>query len=146
LRINIPAGTQVLDGERALHFARFRMANPGFRSISDYQRIENQQQIITALFNELLSPATITRVPELIGIYREHVNTNLSYREKLWFADQLVRFGVAEIFTYTLPTTGTSGPPSWYELPDQDGILELINRTISPFTREITAEMVRIVQ
>ena len=146
LRINIPAGTQVLDGERALQFARFRMANPGFRAITDYQRMENQQQIMHALFDELLSPQTITRVPELIGIYQQYVNTNLTNREMLWFAAQLNDLRDAEFSTYTLPTTGTSGRPSWYELPDKEAILELINRTVNPFNYEITAEMVSILE
>jgi len=144
LSINISAGRQVLDGAQALNFARFRMASPGFRAITDYQRIENQHQIIRALFDELLSPRTILRIPEFISIYRTYVNTNLAYGEKLWFADQLAGMRGATISTYTLPMRGTSGAPGWYELPDRDEILELINRTINPFTREITAEMVRI--
>jgi len=146
LRINIPAGLQVLDGERALQFARFRMANPGHRAITDYQRMENQQQIMLALFDELLSPQTITRVPELIEIYRENVATNLTNREMLWFAGQLKYLRDAEFSAYTLPTTGTSGRPSWYELPDAAGILELVNRTVNPFTYEITEEMVSILE
>lgn len=144
LHINITPGTQVLNGQRALHFARFRMANPGFRAITDYQRIKNQQIIIRALFNEILTPSTIARVPEFIGIYREHVNTNVTYREMLWFANQLSDLRGATLSTYTLPTRGTSGAPGWYELPDRDAILELVNRTVNPFMQEITAEMVRI--
>ncbi|MCL2355868.1 MAG: LCP family protein [Defluviitaleaceae bacterium] len=146
LRINIPAGVQVLDGERALQFARFRMANPGHRAITDYARMENQQQVILALFDELLSPQTITRVPELVSIYREYVNTDLTYREMLWFASRLDDLVGAEFSAYTLPTTGTSGPPGWYELPDKDAILELVNRTVNPFTIEITAGMLRIAE
>lgn len=146
LRIDIPAGVQTLDGELALQFARFRMASPGFRAITDYQRIANQQQVLLALFDEILSPATIGRVPDLIGIYQEHVNTNLTNREMLWFAAQLPDLREADFSAYTLPTTGTSGRPSWYELPDAEAILELVNRTVNPFTREITMEMVSILE
>jgi LCP family protein required for cell wall assembly len=144
LQINIPAGTQTLNGQQALHFARYRMGSSGSRTITDYERIKNQQQIISALYEELMSPQTITRVPELLNIYSEHVKTNLTLREKLWFAEQLNRLRGTEIELHTLPTTGTSGSPSWYELPDRDEILELINRTINPFMQEITAEMVNI--
>ncbi|MCL2387357.1 MAG: LCP family protein [Defluviitaleaceae bacterium] len=144
LRINIPAGTQVLDGERALHFARFRLANSGFRAVTDYQRMEHQQQIIHALFEELLTPRTVLRVPELIGIYRDHVNTNLSYPDKIWFANQFLGMDNPTLSTYTLPMRGTSGAPYWYELVDRNAALELINRTVNPFVQEITVEMVRI--
>ena len=144
LHINIPAGTQTLNGKQAIHFARYRMGNDPARTITDYQRVANQQQIVRAMFNELMTPATIARIPELIGIYRDHVYTNMDYSEMLWFGGQLANLREMTLSTHTIPTTGTSGSPGWYELPDRDGILELINETISPFVGEITAEMVNI--
>jgi LCP family protein required for cell wall assembly len=146
LHINIPAGTQTLNGQQAIHFARYRMGNEGFRTITDYERVKNQQQIVRALFSELMSPATLTRIPELIGIYRDHVHTNMSHGEMLWFGGQLPNLRGMTIETHTIPTLGTSGSPGWFEIPDRDGILELVNRTISPFTEEITAEMVNIAE
>jgi LCP family protein required for cell wall assembly len=143
LHINISAGTQTLNGRNALHFARYRRGNSGYRTITDYERIENQQQVIRALFDQLMTPSTITRIPELAGIYNEFVNTSLNLREQLWFANQLRG---TEIHFYTLPTGGTSGAPGWYELPDRDAILELINSTVNPFTQDITAEMVSIIE
>jgi len=145
LRINIPSGTQTLNGQQALHFARFRNANPGFMAITDYQRIENQQKIIRALLNELMTPRTITRVPEFIRIYGEHVNTNLTYREKLWFGTQFVGAENMAVSMYTLPMAYTRRE-GWYEVPDRAEVLELVNRTVNPFVQEITAEMVRILQ
>jgi LCP family protein required for cell wall assembly len=144
LRINIPAGTQTLNGTQALHFARYRMSNEGFRAITDYQRMENQQKILRALFDELLTPRTIVRVPELVSIYRENVRTNMTNGEMLWFAGQLNNLVGGNFSTYTLPTSGSSRAPNWYEIPDADAILELINRTVNPFTQEITMDMVRI--
>jgi len=41
---------------------------------------------------------------------------------------------------------GTSGAPMWYELADEEGVLELINRTINPFIRDITDDDLRIVR
>jgi LCP family protein required for cell wall assembly len=146
LSINIPAGIQTLNGRQALHFVRFRLANDRSMTISDYQRIENQQQVMHALFRELLSPRTILLVPELIRTYRDHVSTDLSLGEQAWFAEQLSGVsGPAALTTYTLPTTGTSGSPNWFELADRDAILELVNRTINPFVQDITANMLRII-
>ena len=146
LHIDIPAGLQLLDGENALHFARFRRANRGYREITDYQRIENQQLVINTIVQEMISPRTLLRIPGLLRTYREYVSTDLSLGEKLWFAGQLnnIRDGNA-LSTYTLPTAGTSGPPAWYEFPYEAGILELVNRTINPFTKDITADMLRII-
>jgi len=145
LHINIPAGTQTLNGTQALHFARYRMANSGYRAITDYQRMENQQKILRAIFDELLTPRTIVRVPEMVNIYRDHVKTNMTNGEMLWFAGQLNNFIGGNFSTYTLPTSGSSRAPNWYEIPDADAILELINRTVNPFTQDITMDMVRII-
>jgi LCP family protein required for cell wall assembly len=145
LHINIPAGIQTLNGRQALHFARFRNANYGHRALTDFERIENQQAIVRALFNELMSPATLLRLPELIGIYRDHVHTNLTYQEKLFFATQLNQMRGATISTHTIPIERTERA-GWYEMPCEEGILELVNSTISPFVADITPAMVNIAQ
>ena len=142
LDINIPPGLQVLDGENALHFVRFRQAYPGYRSVTDYQRMANQQLVLRTLFAEIMSPRTIVRIPEFIRIYSAHVRTDLTNRNKLYFADHAL--SIPTMQNFTLPTTGTSGAPRWYELPDRDGIIELVNRTVNPFNERITAEMLRI--
>jgi len=146
LHIDILPGLQVLDGQNALHFARFRRSNPGFRGITDYQRIENQQTVINALLLDMLTPQALLQIPTLLGTYRDYVYTDLSLGEKLWFAGQLnnVRDASA-LATYTLPMAGTSGAPAWYEFAYEPGVLELINRTINPFTQDITADMLRII-
>ncbi|MCL2400155.1 MAG: LCP family protein [Defluviitaleaceae bacterium] len=145
LHIDIPAGIQTLNGENALNFARYRLGNDRRYTITDYQRIEHQQQLVAALLHELLTPRTLLRVPRLVRAYQDNVDTDLSLGEKLWFASQLYNIGdISALSSYTLPTRGTGGPPSWYELPDRAGILALVNRTINPFTQDITADMVRI--
>jgi len=74
------------------------------------------------------------------------VYTNLALGELLWFGNEARGIGGMDALSlYTLPMLGTSGAPSWYELADEEGILELINRTINPFVRDITSEDLRIV-
>jgi len=145
LHIDIPAGLQVLDGKNALHFARYRTGNDRRMTISDYQRIEHQQQIIAAMSQELMTPGTIFRIPEFISIFNTYVDSDLAYGELLWFANQIRNIsGTDDLELYTLPTLGTSGLPHWYELPDKEGILELVNRTVNPFIEDITEEDIRI--
>ena len=146
LHIDIPAGLQILDGENALHFARYRLGNDRRYSITDYRRMEHQQQILTSLLSDLMSPRSILLIPHLINSYHTNVRSSLSLGEKLWFGEQFARSSGITLETHTLPTTGTSGPPNWYEFPDKNRILELINRTINPFTTDITADMLRIAQ
>jgi len=156
LHINLRRGQQRLNGEQAIHFARFRTSNLGYQdangnyvygpSISDYQRIENQQAVLHAFVRQLNSPSTILRIPEFINAYNEHLRTNMTLGYMLWFGTEFMNAqgGFERIETYTLPTRGTSGAPSWYELPDPEAIVELVNNTVNPFTTPITVDMLRI--
>jgi len=147
LHIDLPAGRRLLDGQEALLFSRYRTGTAGVSpTISDYQRILHQQEVLSALIDRLLTPASILRIPEFISIFNEHFNSDLSGGELLWFANQARQIGGIETLNlYTLPMAGTSGPPRWYELADEAGILELVNRTVNPLIRDITAEDVRII-
>lgn len=145
LRINIPKGTHTLDGSDALKFARYRRGAPGYKTISDYERIENQQAVIKALLSEVLKPANLLKIPEFIRVFSGNVYTDLSLTEITWFATQLnsVR-NTDALHTHTMPTTGTSGLPMYYEFLDEVAILELVNSTINPYTVDIKPEDVDI--
>jgi len=139
LFIDIPEGLQHMDGATALKFARFRRGNEGFRGVTDYERIVNQQTVIRATIENLLHPANLLRLPEFVDIFAQYVHTNISIMDMLWFASQLTEIsGLDALSTYTMPTDGTSGHPTWYEFLDGPAIVELVNRTINPFNREIT--------
>ena len=147
LHIDIPAGPQRLDGEQALNFARFRLANPGFRAVTDFERIRHQQAVVQAVLQQLLTPASILRIPEFISIFQDNVSTNISAQEMLWFASQLTQVsGIDALSTHSLPIAWGSGPPGWYEFVDIPAALELVNSTVNPFTIPITINDVNIVQ
>jgi len=147
LHIDIPPGPQHLNGEQALNFARFRMANFGFQAVNDFDRVRHQQAVIQAVLQELVTPASILRVPEFISIFQDNVDTNITYREKLWFASQLSEIdGIDALSTHTLPILYSSMAPYWYEFPDIHATIELVNETINPFTIPITIYDVDIVQ
>ena len=59
---NLPKGEQELDGERALGFARVRK-NPCAPGETDLDRAERQQEVLTGIRGELLSPGTFIRLP-----------------------------------------------------------------------------------
>ena len=147
LHIDIRPGLQHMDGRTALHFARFRESNPGFRPITDYQRIENQQKVINAVLSNLIRPSSILRIPEFIDIFNENVYTNLMFDDMIWFANQYSEMrGTDSVHFYTMPTDGTSGAPMWYEFLHAPGIVELVNRTINPFQYDIGVGDLRIIR
>jgi len=53
--------------------------------------------------------------------------------------------GVDGISTYTLPIYRTERT-GWYEMPCEEGILELVNSSVNPLIQDITADMLRIVR
>ncbi|MCL2526942.1 MAG: LCP family protein [Defluviitaleaceae bacterium] len=142
LYINIPAGHQRLDGEGALGFVRFRYHYGRRSAITNHQRMEHQHQFVAAMMQELWSPLTIVRIPQLIRAYRDHVNTDLSTRNLLWFGEQFA-LGDIELITYNYPVTSRR-IVRWYDIPNAEEALELINRTINPFTRDITMDMLQL--
>ena len=147
LHIDLQPGLQHMDGQTALHFARYRIGNAGYRTISDYERIENQQAVIDAALGRLLRPASLLRIGTFIDIFNENVHTDLDALDMLWLAGELNRIrGTDALTSHTVPTDGTSGHPMWYEILYGPGIVELVNRTINPFTQDIELEDLDIIR
>lgn len=66
------AGHHLMDGATALRFSRIRKVDSGFR------RDDRQTQVLCALKEKLLSPSSLTRIPELIAAFQDSVLTDLS--------------------------------------------------------------------
>ncbi len=83
LRIKLNEGHYTLMGEDALRFARHRQNNKRngngsystTNTFTDYQRIENQQQVIKSLLNKVLQPSSLLKIPDFIGIFNENVKS-----------------------------------------------------------------------
>ena len=145
LSIDISKGTHRLNGADALRFARYRRGVGGARTISDYERIENQQAVIKALLSEVIKPVNWLKIPEFIRIFADNVFTDLGLTDMAWLGTELKDIrGADALNMYTMPTAGTSGLPMYYELLDEPAVLELVNATVNPYTVEIKPEDVDI--
>jgi len=76
LYIDLYPGLQRLQGEELEGFLRFRHDELG-----DIGRLERQKLVLQQVFSKLVQPATLTRLPELMRIAGEDVDTNLSVVE-----------------------------------------------------------------
>jgi LCP family protein required for cell wall assembly len=85
LFIDLQPGWQVLNGDQAEQFARFRQDEYG-----DVGRVQRQQALIKALREKLQEPSTIAHIPDLIGVMQKYIDTNLTPPEIL----ALVGFGL----------------------------------------------------
>ncbi len=73
--ICLKAGSQNLNGEQALAYARHR------KTVTDGRRSEAQQLIIKALVKKMASPTIVTKFDSVLKIISDHMQTNLSRSE-----------------------------------------------------------------
>lgn len=78
LEIDLEQGWQTLNGDQAEQFARFRQDENG-----DIGRVQRQQILLKALRQRLVSPTVLPRLPKLIRVMQQYIDTNLSLEEIL---------------------------------------------------------------
>ncbi len=83
IKIDIPAGRQLLDGVTAVQYARTRHPD------SDYGRQGRQQQVLLAIRERALQFDVVPRIPQLLPEVRDLVHTDIGLVEAL----QLANFG-----------------------------------------------------
>jgi polyisoprenyl-teichoic acid--peptidoglycan teichoic acid transferase len=81
LYINLNPGQQHLDGNKAIQYMRFR-----YDDLGDIGRVQRQQTLIRALIDQKLNVNTITRLPDILQVLKENIDTNLSVEEVLALA------------------------------------------------------------
>ncbi|MDY6937029.1 MAG: LCP family protein [Cyanobacteriota bacterium] len=85
LRIDLNPGWQVLNGEQAEQFSRFRQGAYG-----DVGRVQRQQELMAAVRSRLTNPTVLPRLPEVIRVVQKYIDTDLSLPEMM----ALVNFGL----------------------------------------------------
>jgi LCP family protein required for cell wall assembly len=78
LEIDLKQGTQVLNGDQAEQFARFRKDEFG-----DISRVQRQQVLLKALRQRLQHPSVVPNLPKIAQLMLDYVDTNLSFEEIL---------------------------------------------------------------
>ena len=81
LYINLNAGQQKLDGGKAIQYMRYRHDDLG-----DIGRVQRQQAFFRAFVEQKLKPEAITKLPEILAIIKDNIDTNLSVEELLALA------------------------------------------------------------
>ena len=76
LYIDLKEGKQHLDGDKAMQLLRFRYDRYG-----DIGRVQRQQMVMRAIVEQALKPSVIQRVPKILSVIGEHIDTNLSVEE-----------------------------------------------------------------
>jgi LCP family protein required for cell wall assembly len=109
---NMGEGFERLNGHKALKYARYR-DTPG----ADLDRIDHQQKLLAALRRQALRWDTVTRLPAIIKVTNENVNTDLGIMQVIPLARALVLNGEDNRMT----TAELEGNPKF--LPDGEQVL-----------------------
>lgn len=108
LHINLKAGVQKLDGDKAEQVVRFRHNNngttyPSSYGVQDIGRMKTQRAFLTALAKQTLVPANITKIPEFLDIAKQYVETNIDFNTIKDYVPYAVNFNTDNLKTDKLP-------------------------------------------
>lgn len=139
LYIDLPAGEQHLDGERAEHFVRFRK---GFFN-GDIGRISMQRLFLTAFAKQVKENLTVQGAVNMASSMLEHVTTDLSLRDISYFAKHAISVDLDSISFETLPGDGVNNPDSGasYYVIYSGAVLSIVNDAFNVYTQKITTEV-----
>lgn len=101
LHISLKKGYQLLDGDKAEQFTRYR----GYPT-ADLGRIEAQQMFMKELFKQKVNAGLIVKAPGLYKAIVKNVDTNFSASSVPSMVKIITSFGENSVDTYRLPGVG----------------------------------------
>lgn len=124
--LDIPAGLQHMDGERALQYARSRHGS------SDYDRMARQQQVLLAIRDKALSlDIPLSQIPTILATLGDSIKTDLTLEEILALAETAKKIDRANIryavLDRSMTTTVVTAKGAMVEVPDWDKVRQLVN-------------------
>jgi LCP family protein required for cell wall assembly len=124
MTVDIPAGVQKMDGKTALQYARARHGS------SDFDRARRQQEVLKAIRDKVLSlNIPLTRIPEILKLVGDSVQTDLSLNEMYALAKVARELGDIKSAVIdenmTIPQTTPDGASVL--IPNRTKIREVVN-------------------
>lgn len=136
LYIDLAPGTQILDGDKALQYVRFRADGLGDVVLADpltgtYKgRVERQLTFMRALAKRVMQPSMLVRAPVILPQLMEAVHTNLPLDKALRLVGSVSRVDLSRMETVVLPGSAQTIGGASYWIPDEAGIKEAVNRVL----------------
>ena len=145
-------GLRHLSGDDAMQVIRWRKNDKdspyGYNKggVGDAGRMELQQNFLKAVIKEMMQPKNVLNIGKIAKVFEESVETDLSFQNILWFAQQAILGGLSmeNVEFVTMPNRTAS---CWsrtyhnyqsYVVPSADELLELVNTKLSPYTEVFT--------
>lgn len=98
LHIHLEKGYQLLDGDKAEQFVRFRQNNNGTGyARGDIERIEAQQGFIRAAIRQLFNITNAFKLPKVVAEFSDMIETNFTASEMLAYATYVLKVNMNSI-------------------------------------------------
>ncbi len=108
LHIHLKPGEQMLNGEQAIGFVRYRQSKTGDGD-SDFVRIKRQQEFFRAAKARLADPLVMFRAPKILDKIRTDIRSDLSPAQFACLAQFIRSLPQSAIRTETLPALAGNG-------------------------------------
>lgn len=116
LHINLKAGEQLLDGDKAEQLVRFRHGNwdpktktyptyPVEYGDNDLGRMRTQREFIMQVIKQTAKVENIFKIGEILDVAKNNLITNIDFDVAKDYIPYIVEFDTANILTATLPGT-----------------------------------------
>ncbi|HBG01495.1 MAG TPA: hypothetical protein DDW87_07980 [Firmicutes bacterium] len=135
LYIDIAPGRQVLDGERALQYVRFRDRLGDVSLVDPFNdqydgRVERQRQFFEAIVSRALSASSLIKLPQLVTQTFRIVDTNLPWEEVISLALSGSKFSSDTMQTALLPGNSQVLNDAWYWIVNEEKAKFVIDTVI----------------
>lgn len=136
LRINLNRGQQILDGEKALEYVRFRSD-----ALGDLGRIQRQQKLINAVIDKVLNMESFAKIPTLINNLTDYIDTNMHPNDIVTLARIMKNVDRSKIWVETI-----HGEPQYidgisYLVPDVQEVKSRIQNLLNNKYRGLKVEV-----
>ena len=132
LHIDLKAGEQTLDGDKAEQLVRFRHNNDGTTypieyGMEDEGRMRTQREFLTALAKQTLKVENIFKINEIIDIANTYVETNLDFNTAKDYVPYIVEFNIDDLKTGQVPGSSKLTNGVWVYLADELELNQMID-------------------
>lgn len=139
LNINLKKGQQTLNGDQAEQFVRFRSAYVQ----GDIGRGDAQKLFMTAFIQSLKNNLSIGTVGEIVNAVYEHVDTELSVTDMIYFGKKALGIELSNVTMMTLPgepkTSAVSGAS--YYVMNRAAVIDVIDKNYNIYDFAITDDI-----
>ncbi len=124
-RVLVPEGPQLMDGKTFLRYLQHR----DNKTSQDYGRIDRQMSLLKESFYYLREKGRITDIPTTYRIYKDYVDTDLTYTQiaALAYYARDIEATDETMHFYTLQGGGQMKDGIWYQVLNENDRLQVIS-------------------